>query len=534
MLENDYTMVNEEEVYDENGYLVSVAQNCATAGAYEDELAAIDSAELLIDSADSEYQYEEDYEDYEDQLMVDSLSEQDALNLLRNESEMYALQMAQASKSGLLPKTKSSRKKKGRFNSGNSSTTTQSTDTNSSEASSKLESASSAVDIFENVFNFEDIVRSATTDSTSDLASSSASISGTTESEACTNFDLEINEFFMPQFDAASTTSGSGSGNISMSLRNSLLKLRHTRRHLAKLIDSKRPASGSSSTSSSLTNSSGTPLGTQFTKQMTISALSRKPCVYMLNEGRCMRADCRFAHDLKQITCKYWIDGECLKGENCEFLHEMLEETPPQPLSSKAAKKAQKALAVKKKDFKLDTEEFPALGGGPAPCVPKQVEFPPLGSSPVTTSEVSKDTTIQTASKKTTLSTDVPAFVSKTTSPLWAVDANSSKVKTAASVLKNNAVNIVPNKAQQPGLTTAKPAPVQSNTQSSKIRQKAADPSPNTRKSRDSTDKKSQPSTQQVKVGTNSCGSSSQSSSCSSLSDNSLGSSGSVRLNTKK
>lgn len=102
MLENDYTMVNEEEVYDENGYLVSVAQNCATAGAYEDELAAIDSADLLIDSADSEYQYEEDYEDYEDQLMVDSLSEQDALNLLRNESEMYALQMAQASKSGKL------------------------------------------------------------------------------------------------------------------------------------------------------------------------------------------------------------------------------------------------------------------------------------------------------------------------------------------------------------------------------------------------------------------------------------------------
>lgn len=99
MLENDYTMVNEEEVYDENGYLVS------TAGAYEDELAAIDSADLLIDSADSEYQYEEDYEDYEDQLMIDSLSEQDALNLLRNESEMYALQMSQASKSGKLLQT---------------------------------------------------------------------------------------------------------------------------------------------------------------------------------------------------------------------------------------------------------------------------------------------------------------------------------------------------------------------------------------------------------------------------------------------
>lgn len=246
-----------------------------------------------------------------------------------------------------------------------------------------------------------------------------------------------------------------------------------------------------------------------------------------------MRADCRFAHDLKQITCKYWIDGECLKGENCEFLHEMLEETTPQPLSSKAAKKAQKALVVKKKDFKLDTEEFPALGGGPAPCVPKPVEFPPLGSSPVSVPAevVSKpESTSQTAGKKITLTADVPVFVSKTTSPLWTVDANnsSSKVKTAASVLKNNAVNLVPNKAQQS---------VQSNTQSlaNKIKQKAADPSPNTpkdqRKSRDSTDRKSQP---QVKVGNSSCGSSSQSSSCSSLSGTSRGSSVVRQSATKK
>lgn len=239
-----------------------------------------------------------------------------------------------------------------------------------------------------------------------------------------------------------------------------------------------------------------------------------------------MRADCRFAHDLKQITCKYWIDGECLKGENCEFLHEMLEETTPQPLSSKAAKKAQKALVVKKKDFKLDTEEFPALGGGPAPCVPKPVEFPPLGASPVSASVevMSKpESTSQTTSKKITLTADIPVIVSKTTSPLWTVDANnSSKVKTAASVLKNNAVNIVPNKAQQS---------VQSNTQSlsNKIKQKAAiDRSPNTpkdqRKSRDSTDKKSQPA--HIKAGGNSsCGSSSQSSSFSSLSGTSRGSS---------
>ena len=81
----------------------------------------------------------------------------------------------------------------------------------------------------------------------------------------------------------------------------------------------------------------------------------------MLNEGRCMRADCRFAHDLKQITCKYWLDGECLKGDNCEFLHELVEETPK--LSSKHSKTKEKIVQLVKKDFKLDTEEFPVLGG---------------------------------------------------------------------------------------------------------------------------------------------------------------------------
>jgi hypothetical protein len=55
------------------------------------------------------------------------------------------------------------------------------------------------------------------------------------------------------------------------------------------------------------------------------AAASRKPCVYMLNEGRCARADCRFVHDLKTIVCKYWLEGECLKGETCEFAHEYVQ-----------------------------------------------------------------------------------------------------------------------------------------------------------------------------------------------------------------
>ena len=110
---------------------------------------------------------------------------------------------------------------------------------------------------------------------------------------------------------------------------------------------------------------------------------SRKPCVYMLTEGRCARADCRFVHDLKTIMCKYWLEGECIKGENCEFLHELIVEEPQasrrqhkssfssthshQSKSGNGSGKKssdKEKIKVKKIEFKLDTEEFPALGGG--------------------------------------------------------------------------------------------------------------------------------------------------------------------------
>ena len=45
-----------------------------------------------------------------------------------------------------------------------------------------------------------------------------------------------------------------------------------------------------------------------------------KPCVFFL-EGNCRRSDCKYSHDLSSITCKYWIEGFCFKGEMCPFLH---------------------------------------------------------------------------------------------------------------------------------------------------------------------------------------------------------------------
>lgn len=45
-----------------------------------------------------------------------------------------------------------------------------------------------------------------------------------------------------------------------------------------------------------------------------------KPCVFFL-EGNCRRSDCKYSHDLSSITCKYWIEGFCFKGESCPFMH---------------------------------------------------------------------------------------------------------------------------------------------------------------------------------------------------------------------
>ncbi|KAK3095397.1 hypothetical protein FSP39_014175 [Pinctada imbricata] len=46
----------------------------------------------------------------------------------------------------------------------------------------------------------------------------------------------------------------------------------------------------------------------------------RKPCSFFM-EGTCRRSDCKYAHDLSDITCRFWLNGDCFKGELCPFLH---------------------------------------------------------------------------------------------------------------------------------------------------------------------------------------------------------------------
>ncbi|KAG2418189.1 hypothetical protein HFD88_001290 [Aspergillus terreus] len=59
-------------------------------------------------------------------------------------------------------------------------------------------------------------------------------------------------------------------------------------------------------------------------KAVASSAQHRSPvvCKYWLSTGQCLRADCRFSHDLTNHLCKYWVMGNCLAGDGCPFSHD--------------------------------------------------------------------------------------------------------------------------------------------------------------------------------------------------------------------
>ncbi|KAJ5640674.1 hypothetical protein N7528_000299 [Penicillium herquei] len=59
-------------------------------------------------------------------------------------------------------------------------------------------------------------------------------------------------------------------------------------------------------------------------RPITPSGPNRSPvvCKYWLSTGQCLRADCRFSHDLTSHLCKYWVMGNCLAGDGCPFSHD--------------------------------------------------------------------------------------------------------------------------------------------------------------------------------------------------------------------
>ncbi|KIY69226.1 hypothetical protein CYLTODRAFT_420941 [Cylindrobasidium torrendii FP15055 ss-10] len=51
---------------------------------------------------------------------------------------------------------------------------------------------------------------------------------------------------------------------------------------------------------------------------------ANRVCRYFV-AGECLRADCRFSHDLERALCRFWLRGTCAKNETCEFMHHLPE-----------------------------------------------------------------------------------------------------------------------------------------------------------------------------------------------------------------
>ncbi|EER24255.1 hypothetical protein D8B26_002459 [Coccidioides posadasii str. Silveira] len=68
----------------------------------------------------------------------------------------------------------------------------------------------------------------------------------------------------------------------------------------------------------------GKSMAVEQTRPLTPSGQARSPvvCKYWLSTGQCLRADCRFSHDLTNHICKYWLMGNCLAGDVCPFSHD--------------------------------------------------------------------------------------------------------------------------------------------------------------------------------------------------------------------
>ncbi|KAI8351559.1 hypothetical protein B0O80DRAFT_499951, partial [Mortierella sp. GBAus27b] len=65
---------------------------------------------------------------------------------------------------------------------------------------------------------------------------------------------------------------------------------------------------------------------------------STQTCRHFL-QGNCFRKDCWYSHDLDSMVCKFWLKGQCLKGETCEFNHYIdttkVTGPPPPPVQPK-------------------------------------------------------------------------------------------------------------------------------------------------------------------------------------------------------
>ncbi|KAH8093727.1 hypothetical protein BXZ70DRAFT_377025 [Cristinia sonorae] len=90
------------------------------------------------------------------------------------------------------------------------------------------------------------------------------------------------------------------------------------------------------------------------------SAGGNRVCRYFL-AGECLRADCRFSHDLERALCRFWLRGTCAKGDACEFLHHLPKDIDVNGLTNAIGRvDLNGSIADPVRDTPQD--EFPALG----------------------------------------------------------------------------------------------------------------------------------------------------------------------------
>ncbi|KAF8885020.1 hypothetical protein BD779DRAFT_1801509 [Infundibulicybe gibba] len=90
---------------------------------------------------------------------------------------------------------------------------------------------------------------------------------------------------------------------------------------------------------------------------------ANRVCRYFV-AGECLRADCRFSHDLERALCRFWLRGTCVKQESCEFLHHLPKDVDISSLN----------VAMSRANIQPGTGPLAAHHSGPPPD-----DFPVLG-----------------------------------------------------------------------------------------------------------------------------------------------------------
>ncbi|KAI6250231.1 Polyadenylate-binding protein-interacting protein 7 [Erysiphe necator] len=85
-------------------------------------------------------------------------------------------------------------------------------------------------------------------------------------------------------------------------------------------------------------------------------------CRFWSSTGQCLRADCRFSHDLGNHICKYWIMGSCLAGDTCIFSHDPTHFINRLALEANTTPPLHKSLPIQYQDLNV----FPSLQPSPS------------------------------------------------------------------------------------------------------------------------------------------------------------------------